>query len=402
MNSKKFIEKTVYPQLYRTSKGWRIFFFIFMPPLICLMTWLMIYSFVGNDIKGLSVRIVFFLMGLGFDIFLIYAIVSIAKYRVEVFSDKIVEIGVFKKKEIMLKNIDGFRILPMQYINQVQFIYKDTKKKKNITLMMNDSNVFLQWLNSSIRNLDAEDYEKEVKTILSNEELGMTEEQRAYSFERAKKFASFLNILSIATMLWVLFRPQPYEIAIWTMILFPILAISSSKLFPGLIKFDESKKGAYPSVAAAFLMPGIALSLRALLDWDILSWQNFWVPFAIISICLLFLLLWFFKELRNKYGYAILLLCFCAVYGYGATISLNGINDKSTTISYSAEIINKRISTGKNTSYYLKLSPWGPRTSSKDVSVSKGFYNSVQIKDSTKVHVKKGTLNIPWFFLEKQ
>jgi len=401
MNSEINIEKVVYPQTYRTSKGWRIFFFVFMPPLICLMTWLMVYSFIGNDIKGLIVRISFFLMGLGFDIFLTYAIVWIAKYRVEIYSDKIVEIGVYKKKEIILNNIDGFRILPTQYVNQVQFIYKDTKKKKNIALMMNDSNVFLQWLNSSLKNLDAEDYDKELKTILTNDKLGMTEEQREYSFERAKKFASFLNILSIVSILWVFIWPEPYEIAIWAMVLFPLLPISSAKLFPGLIRFDESNKSAYPSVASAFLMPGLALALRALLDWNILSWQNFWVPFAIITICLFFLLLWVFNELRNKYGYAILVLCFCAVYGYGTTVSLNGINDKSTSINYSAVIIYKHISTGKHTSYYLKLSPWGPRTTEKDVSVSKDLYNSVEIKDSIKVYEKKGALDIPWFFLRK-
>lgn len=401
MNSENKIETMIYPSTYRTGKGWKIFFFVSMPPLICLITWLMVYFPFDNDIESLSVRIILFLMGLGFDVFLAYTLILVLKYRIEVYSDRIVEIGVFKRKEILLNNIDGFRIVSTQYVKKVQFVCKDTKKTKNITLMMNDSNVFLEWLNESLTYLDAEDYDKDIETILSNEELGVTEEQRAYSFINARKFASFLNILSIIAILWVLFRPQPYEIALWVMIVFPILTIASSKLFPGLIRFDESEKGAYPSVAAAFLMPVVTLALRAFLDWNILLWHNFWVPFALISICLFFMLEWSFKELRKRYGYAILLLCFCSVYGYGATISLNGITDTSTPINYSAEIIDKHISTGKMTSYYLKLSPWGLRTVEKDVRVPKELYNMVAKSDSIKVCTKKGALNIPWFFLSK-
>jgi hypothetical protein len=398
MNQDKIIENKIYPIVYRTSKGWRIFFFVLMPPFIGLMTWMMVYSFVGNDIKGLGIRIILFLVGFGLDVFLTYTIYSVAKYRVEVFSSKIVEMGVFKKKEIALEEIAGFRILPAEYINQVQFIPKGNGKKRNIPLMMNDSNGFLQWLNSSIKNLDAEEYEKE---ILTNEELGMTEEQRVYSLERAKKFASFLDILSIASFCWVFFWPQPYKIAILSMIILPIAVAFSAKLFPGLIRLDGPEKGVYPTIAVPFIMPSVALSLRALLDWNILAWLNFWAPFAVISISLFFLLITFFKEERKKYGQAILILIFCAVYGYGATISLNCINDNSIPIRYLAEVTEKHVLKDKSTSYYLKLSPWGTIKDAKDVDVSKGLYNAIGIKDSVSVYVKNGAMKIPWFFVRK-
>jgi hypothetical protein len=388
--------------MYRISKKWRIFFFILLPSLIGLMTGLMVYAFIGNDVKGIAVRIVLFLMGLGFDMFLTYALFSMAKYRIEVFAEKIVETGVFKKKEIFLRDIEGFRIVPTQYINQVQFIRRGTGKKISMSLMMYDSNGFLQWLNGSLRNLDAEEYEKEVKTILTNEELGITEQQRADAFERARKYASILNYISIAAMLWVLIKPQPYEIAIWTVILLPIIVLASSRLFSDIIRFDGPKKSVYPTIAGPFLMPGIALSLRAFLDWNILSWHNFWMPFAGIVVTLSCLVLFSFKEVRKKYGQAIGMIAFCAIYGYGATISLNGITDKSRPACYSAAVIDKRVSTGKTTSYYLKLTPWGPRNTGKEVDVSKDVYHSVGINDSVSIYVKNGAMKIPWFFVMKK
>jgi hypothetical protein len=401
MNPVKSSQIEGIPKMYRTSKGWRIFFFIILPPFIGIITWLIVYSFTGNDLKDISTRLIIFLMGLGFDIFLIYGIFYLVKYRVELFPGRIVEIGVFKKKEIVLEKCEGFRVLPTQYINQVQFIRKGTGKKISMALMMHDSNGFLQWLNCSLRNLDAEEYEKEVKTILSNEALGVTEQQRVDAFERARKYASILNYISLAAMLWVLIKPQPYEIAIWTVILLPIIVLASSRLFSDIIRFDGPRKGVYPTIAGPFLMPGIALSLRAFLDWNILSWNNFWMPFAGISVTLSCLLLFSFKEVRKKYGQAIGMITFCAVYGYGATISLNGINDKSRPACYSAAVIDKRVSTGKTTSYYLKLSPWGPRNAEKEVDVSKDVYHSVGIIDSVSIFVKNGAMNIPWFFVMK-
>jgi hypothetical protein len=398
---KQTVETESYPIVYKTGIVWRIIFSILMLPLYALITWLMVYSLTGNGLHGTGIRIVLFLISLGLDIVVTYVIIWAVKYRVEVFSDKIVEIGLFKKKVIILDDIDGFRIVPTEYINQALFIPKGKKRKTTIALMMKDSNGFVQWLNASIKNLDTEDYNSDVRAILSDEDAGINEEQRADSFERARKFASFLNFLSIAAALWAIIWPQPYAVAVWSMIILPVIAVSSSKLFPGLIHFDRPQKGTYPTVAGAFIMPGAALSLRAFLDWDIYSWQNFWAPCAGISVCVFFLVMALFKDMRKKYGQAILLFVFCAVYGYGATLSLNGIHDKSIPVRQPVIIIDKHISTGTTTSYYLRLSPWGHRMIAKEVAVSKELYESTEIKDSVSIYVKKGTMKIPWFFVKK-
>jgi hypothetical protein len=55
------------------------------------------------------------------------------------------------------------------------------------------------------------------------------------------------------------------------------------------------------------------------------------------------------------------------------------------------------MSKGKKTSYYLKLHPWGPRTSAADVSVPYSVYKNVDIDGVVIVHLYKGGLDIPWY-----
>jgi len=49
------------------------------------------------------------------------------------------------------------------------------------------------------------------------------------------------------------------------------------------------------------------------------------------------------------------------------------------------------------TTYYLDLSPWGPRTEHEQVSVDKNLFNRANVGDTVEVYLYEGRLKAKWF-----
>jgi hypothetical protein len=84
-------------------------------------------------------------------------------------------------------------------------------------------------------------------------------------------------------------------------------------------------------------------------------------------------------------------------YGYGAVVTLNCMYDKSEPKTFNATILDKRISSGKSTTYYLELTPWGQQKEIDEVSVSKDLYNNLNKNDKVNIYYMQGKFDIPWF-----
>jgi hypothetical protein len=214
-------------------------------------------------------------------------------------------------------------------------------------------------------------------------------------------WAKTLNGLAFLVLIWAIIKPEPYHYLVWTLVLLPIVTLGFIRHFDGALKLDERKTNAsaLPNVAIAFLLPCIGLALRAVIDFKILGWDNFWLPFATVSLSFFLLILYCAKDIRKMIGTALLLVIFCAVYGYATVISLNGILDQSPPTIYKASVIKKRISSGKHTSYYLRLSPWGPVKGEEEVDVGKAVYEKHPVGTGVEVIAKNGRLGIPWFLV---
>jgi hypothetical protein len=62
-------------------------------------------------------------------------------------------------------------------------------------------------------------------------------------------------------------------------------------------------------------------------------------------------------------------------------------------------VIDKRISSGKTTSYYLELEPWGPFAEPEEAKISRDEYESVAVGDSVRTALKPGLLNTKWYYV---
>jgi hypothetical protein len=171
-------------------------------------------------------------------------------------------------------------------------------------------------------------------------------------------------------------------------------------LYRGLMKGGDKKKSAYPSVVEAFFVPSMGVLLRMLFDYNIISYNNGWIVVALLTAGL-FVLYQIptggFKP-RTAADYIFLalfpLVTFC--YSFGSITLANCMFDESPPVSYHTTIVDKRISEGKTTTYYLTLEPWGDLTEPEEVKVSRAEYEQANNDDRITITQRKGYFGMPW------
>lgn len=387
-------------RVYRISSGRRFLLAVLLFAGMCLCGGFMVLPGLDGQFQPTGMYVFGLAAGAVVVALLGCCLFALFRDRIEVHPDRLRKVGFFKTSVLPLADIRGYRILSARYGRILLLLPKTPgHRKMKIELILERQKEFLEWLKENMTDLDAADYRDELAEVLANEELGETPEQRLDLLHRARKWANILNGLGFAVMLWVLVKPEPYEYALWSAIILPLAALVFIRRFHGALRFDGDRKNACPNAGVAFVMPCIALALRVLLDFNILSWNTFWLPFAAVSTSVYALVLLSAREVRRKRGTLVLPVFFCALYGYVTVISLNGILDYSAPTVYRAQVVGKRISGGRHTSHYLNLSPWGPRTAREEVDVGSRLYDSRRVGDSVDIVVKQGRLGIPWFFI---
>jgi hypothetical protein len=87
------------------------------------------------------------------------------------------------------------------------------------------------------------------------------------------------------------------------------------------------------------------------------------------------------------------------MYAYGFIITTNSVFDTAQPEYYKAKILDKRISSGKSTSYYFELSSWGPQSQNDEVMVNRELYNEKEVGDSALIYFSEGFYKIPYFIV---
>lgn len=123
------------------------------------------------------------------------------------------------------------------------------------------------------------------------------------------------------------------------------------------------------------------------------------VPAAVVAVVLL-PLAWLGKSrpgVASPWTLFMFLIGCAAVYGYGATVLADVQFDTSPGTPTTAAVLGKHIASGRSTTYYLDVGPWGPRTRPNSISVSSGDYRALNAGDSLCIGLHPGFLGLPWF-----
>ncbi|MGI4862926.1 MAG: hypothetical protein ACRYFZ_03330 [Janthinobacterium lividum] len=266
------------------------------------------------------------------------------------------------------------------------------------------------WLASHYPDLDQVEAEDTRATLLADEQLGSTPEERANRLRLAKRVSWALNTLGSVVAAWLFIRPQPYSYAIAAGIIAPLLAAGALFAFPRLMRLEAGKNSPHASISLAVLLPSFGLLIRALVDSEPIFYASAWPVVGGVAAAFGLLLaagsqhsLLEHGTLRRGSGNEWLLLLMCAVaYGYGAALTANTAFDEKAPTLYQVQVLNKHMTHGKTTTYYLQITPWGPHATSEDVTVSSDYYEHMMPGDSATVATRPGRLGIAWFEMLEQ
>ena len=385
---------------FKIAKGWAIFIWIFAPGLIALFGFLGVMPYTEEKFD-LTLALILTPISLGMIFLMVLGVIDTIKSKLIIDKTQLISISVFKTKRLDFKDIKGIK----SDQNYLHFIPNSTDLKKiKVSTYVGKYSQLANWANSTFKNLDFEEIAQDTADILENVEYGRNTEEREYKLESTRKKTKILNTISLIIGLGTLFFPHFYKVQIITCAILPILGLILLKSSKGLIKLDDTPNSAHPNLLGTLFTPSAALMIRAIMDFNVFNYEKFWKPALLLFASLTFLL--FFKS-EVKYNFkkvvsylAILgMLMFGSMYAYGFLITTNVIFDNSNPNTYKAKVIDKHISSGKSTTYYLKLDSWGPQTEIEDVSVSKQIYKTKEIGDSAIVYFNNGLFEIPYYLI---
>ena len=381
---------------YKIAKGWSIFIYITAPLLFVLFGWMITQMFPNGDFSP-NTRWIYFPLVIVMMVIIVIAVIDTFKSRFIIAEDKIISKSTLSNRELRFEEIKGYSIQE----NNISIEPIDPQQKRiKVSHYVDGNKDILDWLSQSFPDLEVQIAKEEEEGILNDWNHGQTKESREEKLLKAKRKAKILNVVGGAIGAWVFFYPTPYQLSMVIAIVFPIIVLLVSKFSDGLIRMKENKKSAYPSVVFAFIFPAMALVMRALLDYTILDFSNVWSITILITVVLSLVLLYkqteFHLQKNNDVFYFIFLVFFFFGYSYGVVIHLNCYYDNSQPEYFTAEVLDKKISTGKTTSYYLKISPWEKQKETEEIDVDKDLYDRTEAGDEVGIYFRKGNLDIPW------
>ncbi|MDO7850460.1 hypothetical protein [Hymenobacter convexus] len=386
-----------YTREYRTAKGYRILIYVLMPPLILVFLALPFLLMRGKNPFPAGI-IGFGVLGVGLAGFFVYGLIETVKGRVIIGAREVSQVGAFNTKTLALSEIAGYRVEGKYTRIYPTEAYLPTFKIGDTTERYAE---LQQWLAARYPDLDQVDTERATAAILADDELGPTPEARAAALTRAVAVARTLNIAGGAAGAWAIAYAHPYEWAVGACLLVPVLAAVALWLLPRTLRIDEKRNSGHPAVLIAVLVPCLGLLIRALFDYELVSHAPLWprVGTAATGAALVLAIgsRKFLFRAGSMVSVGLHIGVLAVLYGYGATSTLNAVYDPAEAVLFTPQVVGKHYNSGKQNTYYLKLSPWGPVATTEDVTVSKAIYQQTVEGQKITVALRPGRLGVPWF-----
>ena len=390
-----------YPRTYQSSLGYRLAF-VFLGLILGAPSLFGIWFFATGrgetapraSILLVALCLVFLLLGA-------YLILAMLKSKIILTTDAIELHDPFTTKHMLRSQIAGWRVLPTQYISTLELLPRDPHAKKiKFALTIKLDEQFQAWL-ATLPNLDEQERSESFAHLEAQLDPSLTNDQREELLVNAVKFSKFLTWATWLAALWGWFYPRPYSLVILILSAVPPIAIFAGLRAKGVYQFDGKRNDVRPSLAVPVITPGLVLGLRAISDLSFLHWQQLLSPIAVVTLAMTVLITAADPKSGKQRWLILATLLLAVAYGGGVTAMADTLLDRSAPQVFQAEVLHKHISSGRSTTWYLRLAPWGPQDQAADVSVSRSLYSSVQPGQIVCSYLYPGTLKIPWFHVAR-
>lgn len=394
MSAPERLEDAVYIFKYKTVWKWTMAAICL--PMAGLFLWVGSIPFTRENPDLIST---FFLLGISLTMIVLCILGTIEYFIGQVIlkNDIIVHKYVGGTRELNKSEIASFRIVPGHSISFLP-TPASGKKKIKLSVYFDELPKLLEWACENLKFDNVDEIQKEENEVLEDKDLGFTKQQRIEALEQANKSFRPVELTGYVLLVWSLFFPSfEYSYLAISLAVYPWIIVAIVKIQKGAIRFDGKEGGKVPKAASPFLLVCIAILVRALLDFHLINIYAMIFPALLIGTILTGALFFAAKDLRKKLGIVVLTFIACLFYGYGAAVLGNSLLDDSHPQLYDVKILEKRVSSGKHTSYYIKLTSWGPMKTDDEVDVGKSFYSQVSIGDTIQTRLRPGKLGVMWF-----
>jgi hypothetical protein len=328
-----------------------------------------------------------------------YLLAALVVERVVLHEEAIefVELGRGRRR-LRRDEIAGRRVFPLQYgMEQLVLELRGLGRKPfKVSLITERDEVLESWL-ASIPDVDAEDRRREEEELLRSAELGRTEDERRGALAGARRIARAARITAFAAAAWGWFHPRPYGPAMAALAIIPAAALAVLVVGRGRYSLEGRRNEVRPELMTPILVPAFVLVLRVLLDLEIVDHRPLLQWAALGTLGIGALLAASDPALRRRVPALALLVALVAAYPWALLAQANALLDRSPRETFRVTVVGKHVSTGKHTSYELRLAPWGPVEEEEDADVGRATYEAVAVGDAVCALLRGGALGVRWY-----
>lgn len=390
----------VWPRTYRLARRWRVV----LHALGALGLAAALAASVGaaRDPEG-EIAGPVLLVALGFGALGAYLLAAARRERLLLHADgiEVVELGRARRR-LRTDQIAGRRTLPLQYGMEKLVLERRERGEKplSVNFLFERDPVLDAWL-AAIPDLDAAERARAEAELLGSAALGADAPAREAALARARWLARGLKGAAIGAAAWGLLLPRPYPLAMAVLAVLPLAGLGLVLTGRGRWAVEERRNEVRPGVAAPLFLPGFVLMLRGLLDYQVVDVPRLLGWAALGAVALTALLVRGDGALRRRWFVPALIMLLVAPYPWGALGAADVLLDDRPAETYEVAVLHKHVSSGKHTSYDLRLAPWGPVGEEQEVDVGSALYDEVEIGDLVCVQLRPGALGVRWFVVDR-
>jgi hypothetical protein len=386
-----------FPRVYRLRRGWRNTFVGLGA--IFAVGGIVGALFAGRMSEFFAGQVVMAVVFSGFALLGVFTMLGMLRTRVVLHAETIELHGVFSNRSLWRPDIAGRRLMPMQYGPPVIRLVPRAESPSRPIVMpqfLETDSAFEAWV-AAIPDIDAQEATAALDALLADPAIPGSEDEKLAGLARARRIAQRLRWLALGVAGWLWIYPHPYDLAVLCGVAVPWLAVIVAARGGPLYKINGKDNDASANLLAPVITPGFALLIRAMFDTQIFDWQDMLLATIAATAVIMLVMWWAMGELRASASSTAVIALLMVPYAYGALALANRELDASQPAPYVAKVLGSHISSGKTTSYYLKLGPWGPRNEAEDVDVGREYYGRGSRQETVCVYLFRGALGIRWF-----
>ncbi len=302
----------------------------------------------------------------------------------------------FKERTADLREIEGFRIASSRNGTYTYLCLKEGRGTIAISQGFATDDDYRAWL-QQLTDLDKHDREALLDEISRQEDLGATPQERLDALATAKTWSIFSLIVAVTTAIGLNFGPSALQLpSALVLALVPVAVLFLVQRSPLLYAIFKPKSDPRAEMSFALMVASFGFILR-IHGFELVSIQPLLLIIVVVALAYGAMLYTSTRKVSAVRGRLFGLLFFVALYSYGLAEVADTLPDNSAAKIYSVTVIDKHISSGRSTTYYLRLEPWGPFQTPNQVRVSSREYGETNPGDQICLGLHPGSLHAPWY-----